>query len=300
MLTDYDFRVTQLRYIKAAINDLPDYRPDGMDVADGAARLTGFGTVRQTYIEKKTAFDLARSGYRQAQKDGHDAVIGVDVAMKSRYRKDAASLSAIDGLIIQDQTAAETIKRMEQMSSLWGKLPDVGTPPAPFVAWQGMDKTAFDKLLGSITTKQKALPNIDQAFQVAEGNLHETDAELADLVAAALVQGRAQFRDGMEREVLDAVPSEPAQQPPAQAEITKAESPSAGTVRLEFDAPHATSFDVLRKKQTDTDYTKVIDDGIDRFYDATGLAAGKYDFKVIGRNSLGEGPESEVATVSVG
>lgn len=35
-----------------------------------------------------------------------------------------------------------------------------------------------------------------------------------------------------------------------------------------------------------------------RTYDASGLNAGKtYDFKVIGRNSLGEGPESAVKSI---
>jgi hypothetical protein len=34
-------------------------------------------------------------------------------------------------------------------------------------------------------------------------------------------------------------------------------------------------------------------------YDATGLAAGSYDYKVIGGNSQGPGPESAVSTIVV-
>ncbi len=300
MLNDYDFRVMQLRYIKAAVDDIPEYRPDGMDVAAVDAVLTDAGTVRQTYIDRKTEFDLARADYRASVDEGHDTVIGVYAAIKSRYRKDPASLDSINNLPVDDRTAADTIKRMQQTSSLWGKLPNIGTPPAAFVAWQGMTKAAFDGIMNSITSKQADLPDADQAFQVAEGNLHEKLEEMADLVTASLQQGRAQFKTGTEREVLEAIPNEPAQQPPAQPEITVSEQTGPGAVHLEFQANHATSFDVFRKLVADPIFLKVVDDGIAISYDATGLTAGsKYLFKVVGRNSLGEGPESEVATILV-
>lgn len=45
---------------------------------------------------------------------------------------------------------------------------------------------------------------------------------------------------------------------------------------------------------------KVANDVIVKTYDATGLAAGAYDFKVIGRNSKGDDPASPVSTVNVG
>jgi hypothetical protein len=160
-----------------------------------------------------------------------------------------------------------------------------------------MDKTAFDALLTSMTSKQTTLPNTDQAFQVAEGNLHETDAEMGDLISASLQQGRAQFKSGMEREVIDAIPTEPPQHAPDQAVISVINSLGGGVIHLEFDAQHATSFDVFQKLTSDPDFAKVVDDGIARTYDATGLNVGKdYSFKVVGRNSLGEGPESDVAT----
>lgn len=297
MLTDFDFHVTQLRYVKAATANIATYRPDGMDEAAIDAVLTNAAAVRQAYIDAKETFDLGRSGFRSSVNDGHDAAIGVYAAMKSRYRKDPATLETITALPVDDRTADETIKRMEQTSSLWGKLPPIGTPPAQFVAWSGMTKTDFDALLSAAKTKQKDLPDKDQAFQVAEGNLH-TDSELSDLVTASLQQGRAQFRSGTERDVIDAVPNEPAQQPPGQAVITEATG-GAGAAHLVFDAPHATSFDILRKKAADPLFAPDADDIIEHVYDATGLTPGTYNFKVIGRNSLGEGPESAVATVTV-
>jgi hypothetical protein len=301
MLNEFDFHVTQVRYIKAAVHNYPAYAPDGKDEAAIDAMLTVANDVRDDYIEEKEIFDLARSGFRQAVNDLHDANVGVYAAMKSRYRKDPASLETIEALPVQDQTADETIKRAEQISSLWSKLPDIGTPPAPFVAWQEMDKAAFDVLKGSAKTKKTDLPDKDQAFQVAEGNLHATDADLADFATAALAQGRAQFRSGPAREVIDAIPTEPAQQPPGQAVISQATG-GAGTLHLVFDAPHATSFDVFQKKTSEpaSAFTKVADDIVEHSYgDGLVVVAGSYNFKVTGRNSLGEGPESEVSTVNV-
>lgn len=298
MLTDFDFHVTQLRYIKAAVHNIATFSPDGMDETAIDVVLNNAAIVRQAYIDAKETFDLARADFRASINAGHDAVIGVYAAMKSRYRKDPGTLEAIQALPVDDRSADDTIKRLEQTSSLWAKLPQIGKPAAEFVAWTGMAKTDFDALKTAATSKQADLPDKDQAFQVAEGNLHEMDAELADLVTAALQQGRAQFPSGTEREVIDAVPNEPAQQPPGQATISQATGGS-GTVHLVFDAPHATSFDVFQKKINDPVFTKVGDDIVGTTYDGVGISAGDWQFRVVGRNSLGEGPQSAVSNVTV-
>ncbi|MFN2507557.1 MAG: fibronectin type III domain-containing protein [Chthoniobacterales bacterium] len=299
MLTDFDFHLLQLRYIQAAAAQIPTYRPDSMDAAALGAVITNAKAVRQAYIDAKSDFDLARGEYREAINNGHDASIGVYAAMKSRYRKDPGSLQSVEALPVDDRSADETTKRMQQTSSLWGKLPNIGTPPAPFVAWQGMGKTDFDAILTTITTRQETVPDKDQAFQVAEGNLHETDADLSDLVTAALQQGRAQFRSGASREVIDAVPTEPATSAPAQAAIAQFSSPGAGSVHLAFDATHGTTFDVLQKAPGAPAFVKVVDDGVLKTFDATGLTPGAYQYQVIGRNSVGQGPASPTVTITV-
>jgi hypothetical protein len=299
MLTEFDFNLLQLRYVQAAANKIPTFRPDGLTPAAIGAVVTAASGVRQVYIDTRNDFDLGRGSYRQAVNDGHDAAIGVFAAMKSRYRKDAATLDTISGLPVDDQSAADTTKRMDQTTSLWGKLPLIGTPAAQFVAWAGMAKTDFDSLLTSMATKQAGLPDKDQAFQVAEGNLHDTNADVADLVTAALAQGRAQFPSGASREVIDAIPTVPATQAPSQAVISQATSPGAGKAHLVFDANHGTSFDVLMKAPGAATFTKVVDDAVEKTYDATGLTAGLYQFEVIGRNSLGDGAASAAVSVTV-
>lgn len=104
----------------------------------------------------------------------------------------------------------------------------------------------------------------------------------------------------MEREAIDAIPTVPVTQAPAKAVITVATSPAAGEGHLEGNANHATTFDWFRKGPGDADFVKVADDIIQKFYNATGLAPGAHDFKLVGRNSRGDGPESDVSTVNVG
>ena len=96
------------------------------------------------------------------------------------------------------------------------------------------------------------------------------------------------------------IPTAPATQSPGQAVITSASSPAAGAVHFDYDAPHGTSWDVFRKGPGDAAFVKVASDVIVKSYDATGLAAGDYEFKVVGRNSKGDGPESAVSTITVG
>jgi hypothetical protein len=304
MLADFNFHLLQLRYVQAAADQIGAYTPDGLDATELGLKVDAAKAVRQEYVDKKTDFDLARGTYRQSVNDGHDATIGVYAAMKSRFRKDQGSLEAINNLPVADQTAAETTQRMVQTSTLWGKLPlfpgKPGQPAQEFVAWQGMDHTVCDGLLSSIATNEQGIMDSDEAFQVAEGNLHKTDADIQDFVTASLQQGRAQFPDGMEREVIDSIPTEPSTHEPNQAVISVFSSPGAGKVHLEFDANHGTSFDVLQKGPGEADFSKVSDDQLIKTYDKTGLSAGVYQYQVIGQNSLGNGEPSAVVSVTVG
>ncbi|HMJ05822.1 MAG TPA: fibronectin type III domain-containing protein [Chthoniobacterales bacterium] len=99
--------------------------------------------------------------------------------------------------------------------------------------------------------------------------------------------------------MIDAIPTEPASDEPNQPVISVSTSPGAGKAHLEFDSAHATSFDVLQKAPGATDFTKVVDDGLLKTYDATGLTAGSYQYQVVGRNSLGDSPASDPATITV-
>lgn len=303
MLGEFDFHMLQVQSIKAAMDQLPTYAPLAMTAAQMQAQYDDGLAVRLEYLSKLNGLKLARGELHEKTEAGHQAAIGVYGVMKSRYRNDPGSLEAIKGLPTQDRTYEETRVRMEAMSSLWSQLPDdpYANPPGPLVAWAGMDQAGFDTVLTTMTDAQASFVAANGAFQKAEGVLHAKDAQLGDLAVDALAEGRAQFPDGTpEREVIDAIPTEPAQQPPAQAVIGVASSPGAGQTHVEYAANHATSYDVFERLQGEPDFQLVAGDTIAKSYDGAGLAGGTYEYKVVGRNSRGAGPASDVATIEVG
>jgi hypothetical protein len=158
-------------------------------------------------------------------------------------------------------------------------------------------KSQFDTLITTARAADVALPAADQDFQHAEADLHVKHNTLADFVTAALQQGRSQFAPGSaEREVIDAIPSFPATQPPDQAVIDEAVLIDSGTARIRYHADGATSYDVLYLAPGATDYITLTEDNIAKEYLVT-VTPGDNKIKVVGRNSRGPGPESEVTTV---
>ncbi len=312
MFEKYTFETLRLRYLKAAMDAIASYRPDGKTPAEVQAMVntaTSSTGPRGNYESAYATLQLAQGEYDEDIAELHGLCVQVHPILKSRYRTDAGSLSAINSLTTQDETGTATLTRGKGMSTLMGKLPNPPGSLTPFQAWPGMDKAAFDAFITAIeglagpplvpgTLAAKA--TAESEFQVAEGALHAFEKVMEDFATNALIQGRGQFPAGTaNREVIDAIPIAPATQPPGQAVITNAGSPAAGAAHFEYDAPHSTSWDVFRKGPGDADYVKVANDVIVKFYDATGLAAGAYDFKVVGRNSKGDGPASAVTTINV-
>ena len=301
MFVSFDFHRTQLRYIKAAMDVLATYRPNGQTPAQVQTLIDAAQTVKGIYQTKDATLVLGRGTYHQAVQGGHTVAFQVYGILKTRYRKLPAVLGAINSLPVDDDTPQKTIARMESISKLWPLLPNDPNTAAPFLPWTGMDQVAFNALLTTIATTQTAFTSAFGDFQLAEGNLHDSDESMNDFAVSALAEGRSLFLDGStEREVIDSLPLEPAAQDPNQALISVATSPAPGTVHLVYDAAHGTQFDVLHKGPGDAAFSVVADDVIVKTYDTSGLAAGSHEYKVIGRNSQGSGPESAVSTIVVG
>ncbi len=302
MLGDFDFHLLQVQSIKAAMDELPTFTPLLMTPAQMQTEYDNGVTVRTAYLSAMTTLNLARGQFHSKVEDGHQAAVGVYGVMKTRYRKDPATLEAIKTLPTQDQNPEKTRVRMEAMSSMWGQLPDdpYANPPGPFVAWPTMDQAAFDAKLAALVAAQGSFVTADTGFEKAEGNLHAKDAQLGDLAVACLAEGRSQFEEGTpEREVIDAIPTEPAQHPPDQAVIAVATSAGPGQAHIEFSAKHATSYDVFQRLEGEPEFVLVADDIIEKTYEASGLPGGTYEYQVVGQNSRGKGPASETATIEV-
>lgn len=300
MFKGVDFAILRGRYVKAAMDEIVSFRPDGKTPAEVQTAIDALVAALATFVTKSTTLDLARGELREAADGLHSACTQVYAIMKVRYRTDPGSLSAINRLPTTDRTIGETLARSAAIAALWAQLPNPPGSATAFKAWDTMDTTAFGVQAAAANLKQDGFAAIDQDYQVAQGELHEQTEVLEDFNTAALISGRAQFLPPTsEREVIDAIPTEPAQQAPGQPVISLAESPAPGSVHLEFSALHATSYDVLQKGPGDLEFVVVAADIIETVYDATGLPAGAYEFKVVGKNSVDNGSESAVSPVTV-
>lgn len=300
MFEGFNFSHLQMRYIKLGMDLLPTFRPDGRTPAQVQTDITDGIAVRDDFQIKISVRNLANGELEEAITAGHTLCVQVYPIMVSRYRKDHGSTKAIDRLPVDDRTPAETRDRMKAISALWASLPNPPDSLTPFKAWDTLGRTEFDAALTLVTNNEAALLATEQPYELAQGRLHKVQAGWDDFITAALAQGRGQFLDGTpEREVIDAIPTAPAQQPPAKAVITSATSPAAGTATIVYEAERGTSFDVFRKGPGDADFLKVGDDLIVKTLTLTGLVAGNHEFKVLPRNSRGTGPESDVSLVNV-
>lgn len=305
MTESFEFHYLQTRYIKAATDKIASYRPDGLDPAGVAAKLTAADLVRTADTDSETAYELAHGGLSVTSKLSHDWAISIRARMKTRYRADQKSLATIEEIPTGDETDKDRLQRCRKSRSVWASLPNDPKTGLPFVAQRGaemMNLAQFTTLLTSFETQWGANIDAATAYEKAHGEYVDMDEALGEFATAALEEGRTTYAPGTpERAIIDDVPIEPGTQAPSQAVIALATSPGAGQVHLDYSANHATSYDVLQKAPGATDFVLVADDRIEKTYDATGLTAGSYDYKVIGQNvSKGNGPESAVSTVVVG
>jgi hypothetical protein len=130
--------------------------------------------------------------------------------------------------------------------------------------------------------------------------LSSLTTEYGNFVSAAVAQGRAQFAPGTPaREWIETIPLEPSTEAPAKAEISEASSPAAGVVHLEFQATRATSFSIKSRVVGTVEFVTVAEDVTAESWDAVGVPAGQRQYIVVGVNSRGSGPASDVVTVTV-
>lgn len=299
MLDQFTFTLTRLRYLFAAQENIPGFKPDAKDAAYTDDQITAANAARQEFLLHFNAYNFA-NGALEAQFDtAHGAAVTVYACMKSCYRKDISCTAAIVRLPKQDKSPEGTLKRMRALIACWSKLPSVPGTSDPFVVGPWTYAT-FGAASDTLENKISEADSARSVYAGAIAKLNGKDADWNNFITAALVQGRALYKPGTpERAYIDRIPTEPSTQDPVQPVITVAQSPGPGAVHLEFEANHATSFQIWHKGPSDPAFEKVEDVLLPGIYNATGLEAGAHEYEIVGENSRGEGPVSLPATVNV-
>ncbi len=296
----YIYHLTQLRAVKTVMEDYTSFRPDDETVAMVGTRISNGETALTNAEDALAEMNLARGERIEKATAGHDAAVDVYAIMKKRYRKDASSMNAIELLPVQDDTPAETLRRMSATSRLWGKLPNPPGSATPFKAYDIMGKVEFDALLAALKTAIEEEPKAEEEFDRVNGILKAMEADITDFVGAALVQGRNQYAEGTaERAAVDSIPTEDSTPVPSQAQVSLVEMVGTDGMSITYDAAHATTFDILLQSPGSPVFVTVVADRVEKAYTLTGLVAGNYVVKVVGKNSRGPGDESDGAGFTI-
>jgi hypothetical protein len=279
--------------------ELTGFLPDGKTLEDVTSIVGSIGSTKGNLIGRDIALRFALGAQESATTLLHDGCVAAYANMRSVYRRDVPSLRAIRRIPKRDQTPAQTLTRGDLTAQVWAGLPNMPGTGTPFKVGS-LTLTTFNGWVADLRTKNETAEGLDSAYQVGLSNLTNLQIELGNFASAAVAQGRSQYPEGSAARVwLDAIPLEPSTVPPVQVVITEATSPEPGVSRLVFDAEHATSFIVKRRLLGQAEFETVADDFTDEVFEEDGLAAGVYEYIVIGHNSRGDGPPSAVATVTI-
>lgn len=303
MFVQFDFATIQLRYLKAAMDRIPSFRPDQKTPAEIQALIDSAAPVRAAWLAAKTTLDGARATRRARVAALHGACVDFYQQALNTFRRDPTVSECLAGLPVRDKTFPQTLARAEAVLALWALLPPVGLPPAAFEVTQvdaTLDLPGMVALRDAALVAQADIPVQEQYFNTQTGLLHAKLAEMTDQVASALVQGRSQFPPGTpEREIIAAIPLDRPRKLPGKAVIDTLAPDGPGRVRLACHASRATRFDVWMRAPGAEDFTQVAEDVPSADHEVTGLAAGAHVFYVRGRNAHGTGAGSEPVEVTL-
>lgn len=299
MLIPFDFAVTQLRYLREALIHIAAFRPDGQTPASLAALIASTVAPRTAYIDSTTALDGGRADRRLAVKALHAACVDFTAQAVVTFRANPEVRERVERLPVRDQNIQDTLARADATLALWALLPQVGSPPAPFVVMkktETLDQAAMQALRDAAGTAHQEMTTLDQAFQEAAAALSAKQREMNEVIWVSLALGKSQFdADAPERGIIDAIPADKPRGLPGKASIAEIISPRPGVVRLSYDADGATSFEIWSRAPGAEEFSLVVDDTLDKTTEITGLAPGHHEFYIRGRNSRGLGAESETA-----
>jgi hypothetical protein len=232
-----------------------------------ATRNTGLGTLRKTL----------RKQVRLAKK---------------HWKSDPVKSAVLRGVKTNSNSMAGTLKQALDWEKVWAKL------DATWVPESGQTIAAFGLMRTTCVTACGAA-----AAEGAEGTEAEGDVAVAltelwglcvDWYGEALIRFDPETSHG--KLIRDEIPTQEDTPKPDKAVILTIVYENNGAT-ITFAALHATKFDVYMKIAPETEFTKVASKTTATTFTHTDTH-GDFEFKGVGWNSRGYGPESDVASVS--
>ena len=213
MLVEFDFAVTQTAYVKAAMDEIPAFRPEGETPTPVQARVDSATVPRLAYITNhgchrwcpRIAPDLDRDAARRLRGFRRAGPLALPQESRGRGALRAAAERRSD--LPGDNDARGGDFRFLCDAADGGRAAG-GLHRGPGTTT--LELAGFNAMMTTAGGADTSIPAVDQDFQAAEGAVHVNQADLEEFLTAALELGRSQFEEGSaEREIIDAIPTAP-------------------------------------------------------------------------------------------
>jgi hypothetical protein len=253
--------------------------------------------AREREVGKKEAAVLAARGDLDVQLiELHDRDVQMLGMARIAYRRQPSKLVLLQNLSAVGNSRKTILGEARDLLPAWAQL-DITYAPVATNTYT-LFKGAYDQAIFLSEALKKAEAAYQEEAEILEGlcRVLQDDCvawygEAGRVFKAGTVEGNLIRSEIPTRYVALVLPG--------QAEITDEMVSEPGGLGIGFKAKYARRYDVLRKGPLDADYVLVAQDATEDRYEATGLAAGLYTFKVMGKNAKGSGMESEPVTVTV-
>jgi hypothetical protein len=252
---------------------------------------------QKVVVSEKEAIKTADAGVLDLKLDRlHDRTqVGLSL-FKNKHRNNPAMVHALKPLTASGGSRGNILEEALSFEAVWERW-DADWSPKPLETLE-----SFTDLREEAESLRKPYAASKAVWRNEVGIWNILGADLNDNCVAWYAAATEVFKEGtaegdMIRGTIpttyDALPV------PDQAQITDEEADISGRLWIEFDAGHASRFNVWRKGPMDADFLLVAEDVTEHTFETNGLAAGLYLVKVAGKNSKGIGPESDPVTIAV-
>lgn len=298
MNNSIEFILTRAQASRAAQNEVAAvWLWEEKTVAAWDTDIDGLITQQEATADAEAQMEAKRGELDAKLDELHTKTMqGLNIA-KTKYRNNPAKLPVIKNLSAKANSRTGTLQEALDWESAWEKL------DAAWLPLTGLTLASFKTLRTGCITLQEQYANERAAWRSDAEQLNELAAVLDDVNVGWYNAATHVFPEGTSEGdmIRGTVPTtyEPLEFP-SKAVITLAESPETGVASITYESDHATTFDVFHKGPGEAVFAKILSDVAETQFTSDLLPLGNHDFKVVGKNSRGDGPESDVSTVAVG